>query len=188
MHVVLFHSAQGLRPVERELADALRLDGHHVTVPDLYDGRSAQTVEDGLVLKDTVGWTRIMSRARESLRSLPDDAVLAGVSIGAGVVSEVWRDRPATAAVLLVHGYAPIPEDVTPGVRAALHVAEDDPFAPHETVADWEATADLRGLVVDVYRYPRLGHFFTDRSSGDYDAAAAATVLQRARDFLRHAD
>jgi dienelactone hydrolase len=188
MHVVLFHSALGLRGVEHDLADELRHDGHHVTVPDLYDGRSAQTLEDGLALMHTVGWTHILARARQSLRGLPDDAVLVGVSMGAGVVSEVWRDRPATPAVLLIHGYAPIPDDVRPGVRAALHVAEDDPFAPSQTVVDWQTTADVRGVRADVYRYPGLGHFFTDPTSGDYDASAAATVLERARGFLEPLD
>jgi hypothetical protein len=47
-------------------------------------------LEHGLALKDVVGWDAIQSRARDALRGLPEDTVLAGVSMRAGVVSEVW--------------------------------------------------------------------------------------------------
>ena len=37
-HIVLFHSALGLRPAVHRFADALRAAGHQVTTPDLFDG------------------------------------------------------------------------------------------------------------------------------------------------------
>ncbi len=55
MQIALFRSALGLRAVEHDLAAALRADGHDVLLPDLYDGRTAETVADGLELKDAVG-------------------------------------------------------------------------------------------------------------------------------------
>jgi dienelactone hydrolase len=187
MRVVLFHSTQGLRRAERDLASALCRDGHEVVVPDLFAGRTAETVEDGLALKDAVGWPRIRERARQSVRDLPGDTVLAGVSMGAGVVSELWPDRPATPAVVLIHGYAVIPDHVPAGVRAILHVAVGDPFAPDDVVSDWQATAAARGIEAEVDRYPGVGHFFTDPDSPDYDEAAAEAVAQRVRRFLRQA-
>jgi dienelactone hydrolase len=50
MMIVLFHSALGLRAVERDIAATLRDDGHDVVVPDLYGGRTADTLEHGLAL------------------------------------------------------------------------------------------------------------------------------------------
>jgi dienelactone hydrolase len=182
--IVLFHSALGLRRVEQDIADALRRDGHEVRLPDLYDGRTAHTLEDGLALKDVVGWAAIRDRAHDVVRGLPVDTVLAGVSMGAGVVSELWRERPETPAVLLVHGYAPLPDEVPPGVRAALHVAVDDPFAPGDTVEQWQEAAAVRGVRADVHRYPGLGHFFTDPASPDHDRDGTQLVLERARAFL----
>jgi dienelactone hydrolase len=164
LRVALFHSTLGLRAVERELADALVRDGHDVLLPDLFDGRVAGTIEEGLALKDAVGWEAIRDRARAALGHAPADTVLAGV---------------------LLHGYAGIPADVRPGVRAALHVAVGDRFAPEETVAAWHREAAARGVEAEVYRYADAGHFFTDRASEDYDEAAARALRSRVRAFLR---
>jgi dienelactone hydrolase len=113
--------------------------------------------------------------------------VLVGVSMGAGVVSELWCERPETAAVVLLHGYAVIPACVRPGVRATLHVAVGDRFAPEETISRWQQDAASRGVDAEVYRYPSPGHFFTDRASEDYDERAAQTLLARVRAFLQPA-
>ena len=46
--VVLFHHAQGCTAGVRQFADQLRKAGHRVTVPDLYDGKTFATLEDGI--------------------------------------------------------------------------------------------------------------------------------------------
>ena len=185
MKIMLFHSALGLRTVERDIAAALREDAHDVLVPDLYDGKTATTLEDGLALKDAVGWAAIRARAHNALDGAPADTVLAGVSMGAGVVSEVWPERPAAPAVLLIHGYADIPTHVAAGVRASLHVAVGDTFAPEDTLRRWESAASASRVEAEVHRYAGVGHFFIDPASADYDEVAARAVLQRARTFLR---
>jgi dienelactone hydrolase len=177
MKIVLFHSALGLRHVENALASALRDDGHDVTVPDLYDGEVVNTLHEGLALKDAVGWTVIRDRARQAVRDLPADTVLAGVSMGAGVVSEVWKDRPTTPAVVLIHGYADIPDQVTAGVRVSLHAAVGDRFVPDDILARWQVAAATRGIEAHVHRYVDVGHFFTDTTFADYDATAAAALF-----------
>jgi dienelactone hydrolase len=188
MLIVLFHSALGLRAVERQIAAALHADGHDVLVPDLYDGRAVDALEEGLALMDTVGWDAIRDRARHAVRDLPENTVLAGVSMGAGVVSELWRDRPATPAVVLIHGYAIIPDHVATGGRASLHVAVGDRFAPDDTISQWQSAAAAQGIEAQVHRYVDVGHFFTDPTSVDYDEAAAQTLTQRIRTFLLNAD
>jgi len=62
-HVALFHSMLGLRPAERLAAERLRQAGHLVTSPDLYDGRTARTMEEGYALMNAVGWPAITRRA-----------------------------------------------------------------------------------------------------------------------------
>ena len=46
MNIMLFHSTYGLRPAVREAADRLRAAGHEVWTPDLFDGRTFDTVEE----------------------------------------------------------------------------------------------------------------------------------------------
>ena len=46
--VVLFHHAQGLTPGVVAFADELRRGGHTVHTPDLFDGRTFGSIEEGL--------------------------------------------------------------------------------------------------------------------------------------------
>ncbi len=48
-HIVLFHSALGLRPGVQHFADALRKAGHAVTTPDLYDGEVFDSFERAII-------------------------------------------------------------------------------------------------------------------------------------------
>ncbi len=45
--VVLFHHVQGLTEGVRRLADALRSGGHTVHTPDLFDGATFGSLDDG---------------------------------------------------------------------------------------------------------------------------------------------
>ena len=83
--VVLFHSVYGLRPVELDVAERLRAEGHSVITPDLYAGQVADTIEDGFALADRVGWQTITGRARAAVDELAGAVVLAGISMGASV-------------------------------------------------------------------------------------------------------
>ncbi|MEV1008094.1 dienelactone hydrolase family protein [Streptomyces sp. NPDC049881] len=182
--VVLFHSVLGLRPVELRAAERLRAAGHEVVTPDLFAGATAPTVGEGVRLLDGIGWAAVTGRARRALAGLPDTAVLAGFSMGAGVVSSLWPERPAAAAVLLLHGAAGLPSAVRPGARVQLHAAEPDPFAPPERVAALRAAAREAGVELEVFRYPGAGHFYTDAELRDFDPAAAGLTWERVAGLL----
>jgi dienelactone hydrolase len=184
--IVLFHSMLGLRPAELDGAERLRAAGHPVVTPDLYAGATASTLEEGFAVKDAVGWETIVGRARDAVAAQPADAVLVGVSMGAGVVHELLPGRPHTAGVLLLHGLAPLPASVRAGLPVEVHVADpDDVFAPPAQVAAWREAAARSGADARVFTYPGAGHFYTDADGPDHDAAAAARTWQRATDFVR---
>ena len=77
-----------------------------------------------------VGWPTIERRARAAVSELPAETVLAGISMGAGVVHTLLPSRPHTVGVLLLHGVAGIPTTARAGLPVQLHIAERDPFAP----------------------------------------------------------
>ncbi|MGW5717684.1 dienelactone hydrolase family protein [Amycolatopsis sp. NPDC003865] len=183
--IVVFHSVLGLRPVELRFAGRLRAAGHRVTTPDLYDGLTAPTLEEGFALKDRIGWTTITRRAAAAVRDLPAETVLAGVSMGAGVVQEVLPGRPATAGVLLLHALGALPASARAGLPVEVHVADPDPIAPPAQVAAWRAATTRTGADARVYPYPGIGHFYTDADGPEYDERAAALTWNRVEDFLR---
>ena len=46
--VLLFHHAQGLTPGVQAFADELRAAGHTVHTPDLFDGRTFGSIDEGM--------------------------------------------------------------------------------------------------------------------------------------------
>ena len=182
--IVLFHSSFGLRQAEAGAAGRLRAAGHHVLTPDLFAGQTVTSHQAARVLMDSIGWAVICERARRSLDSVPADAVLAGFSMGVGVIGSVWDERQAAAGVLLLHGITPVPAGVRAGLPIAVHVAENDPFAPAQAVAQWRASAAAAGAAAEVFSYPGAGHFYTDPELPDYHPAAARLTWQRVTGFL----
>ncbi len=182
---MVFHSVLGLRPVELGFAARLRAAGHHVTTPDLYAGRTASTLDAGFALMAAIGWETITRRARDAVRDLPGETVLAGVSMGAGVVQSVLPHRPGTAGVLLLHAVGALPAGTRAGLPAEVHVADPDPIAPPAQVAAWLAAATRLGAEARVFTYPGVSHFYTDADGPGFDPAAAALTWERGLDFVR---
>jgi dienelactone hydrolase len=68
---VVFHHALGLTERVRGFAAALRDADHTVHTPDLYDGRTFDTVEQGLAFSETIGGPMaIVDRGRAAVESL----------------------------------------------------------------------------------------------------------------------
>jgi dienelactone hydrolase len=184
--VALFHSVYGLRPAMRTAAERLRAAGHTVVTPDLYGVPAVDTLAEGFALADKVGFGTMLERARKAVRDLPPDAVLAGFSMGTGVVDALLPERPGTAGVLLLAGAGATFEQSPAGLRAQLHVADPDlDFAPVADVDRWTAGMTAAEAMFEVYRYPGVGHLWIDEDLPDYDALAAELTWQRCAEFLR---
>ena len=162
--VVLFHSIRGLRPAEHAAAERMRAAGHSVIVPDLFDGRATDSVDEGFALEAEIGWERICERAEAAVAGLPPATVLAGVSMGAGVVGHLWPQRPQTAGVLLLHGVTELP----PAPRAIplqVHLAEPDEYETEDWVEAVVQAAAEAGIAAEVFRYPGRRALFHRRDA-----------------------
>ena len=182
--VVLFHSVYGLRPAVLAAADLLRAAGHEVATPDLYGGPVASSIEEGFAISERVGWEAIQRRARDAVQDVPADAVLAGISMGAGVVGELLVERPGTAGLLLLNGVGGHPRAARGGLPVQVHVGAGDTMFPPVNVAAWQRGMTAAGAAVEVFTYPGVRHFFTDSEADEYDEAAADLAWQRGLDFL----
>lgn len=186
--VVLFHSVLGLRPVELAAADRMRAAGHSVSTPDLFGGATADTIERGMELMEETGWTRICERAQAALADLPAATVLAGFSMGCGVVASVLPERPSTGGLVLLHAPAELPSGANvSGLRAQLHIGERDDFWTTEDLRRWQMTAELAGMAAELHVYPGAGHFYSDPSLGDYHPAATEETWAHVLRFLGNA-
>ncbi|MFI9200818.1 dienelactone hydrolase family protein [Streptomyces sp. NPDC053048] len=184
--IVLFHSAYGLRPAVHAAAERLRAAGHEVHVPDLYDGRTADTVEDGMAIKDEIGQEELLRRAVTAAAPFSDRGVVyAGFSLGGSIAQNLALNDEKARGLLLLHGTSDLAEDTAVDeLPVQLHVADPDPFEPHDWLTAWYLRMRRAGADVEVHRYQGAGHLFTDPELDDYDAEAAEATWRVALGFL----
>lgn len=186
MNIMLFHSTYGLRPAVHAAAARLRAAGHEVHVPDLFDGRTFETVEEGMAFKDEVGKDELLRRAVLAAAPYSERGlVYAGFSFGASTAQTLALGDEKARGLLLLHGTSDIAENASVDeLPVQLHVADPDPFETHDWLNSWYLQMQRTGADVEVYRYPGAGHLFTDPDLPDHDAAAAELTWKVALGFL----
>ncbi|WP_435854011.1 dienelactone hydrolase family protein [Streptomyces sparsogenes] len=184
--ILLLHSMYGLRPAVHAAADRLRAAGHEVHVPDLYEGRTADSAEDGMALKEEIGREELLRRAVVAAAPLSDRGIVyAGFSLGGSIAQNLALGDEKARGLLLLHGTSDIADDAaTDGLPVQLHIADPDPFEPHDWLNAWYLRMGRAGADVEVYRYPGAGHLFTDPDLPDYDEEAAEATWKVALGFL----
>lgn len=186
--VVLFHSAQGLRPGVEEWSARLREAGHEAWTPDLFDGRTFDDLEAGVAYRDELGIPELMRRAEAALAELPAELVYAGFSMGAATAGYYAATRPGARGAILMHGVPPLREfgvEAWPEeLPAQVHFADNDPWVEGEEIVEFERLTDAAGAVLEIHAYPGDGHLFADPGSPDFDAAAAELMLARQLELL----
>lgn len=186
MNIMLFHSTYGLRPAVRQAADRLRAAGHEVWTPDLFAGRTFDTVEEGMALADEVGKDELLKRAVLAAAPYSDrELVYAGFSLGASVAQTLALGDEKARGLLLLHGTSDLAPNVSVDeLPVQLHVAEPDPFETDDWLSAWYLQMGRAGADVEVYRYAGAGHLYTDPGLPDYDEEAAEATWRVALGFL----
>jgi len=187
--VLLFHHAQGLTPGVRAFADALRAAGHTVHTPDLFDGRTFESIDDGMAFIETSGMDDMVERGERTADELPRELVYAGFSFGEMVAQKLAQTRPGARGALLFYSCIPISGDWAfgpwpHGVPVQIHGMDNDPIFVGE--GDVDAAREIVEKVEDaeLFLYPGDQHYFADSSLPSYDAAATALLTQRVLEFL----
>ena len=186
--VVLFHHAQGLTPGVIAFADQLRAAGHTVHTPDLFDGHTFDTLEEGLGYAGKVGFGAVTDRGVRAAEGLPAEVVYAGFSLGVVAAQQLAQTRAGARGALLFHSCIPVSEfgsSWPDGVPVQVHGMDADSFF----VDDGDLAA-ARALVeeaadAELFLYPGEQHLFADSSLSSYDAGASALLTERVLDFLR---
>lgn len=186
MNIMLFHSTYGLRPGVRLAADRLRGAGHEVWTPDLFEGRTFETVEEGMAFKDRIGKDELLRRAVLAAAPYSERGlVYAGFSLGASVAQTLALGDEKARGLLLLHGTSDIaPNASVDDLPVQLHVAEPDPFETDDWLSAWYLQMRKAGADVEIYRYAGAGHVYTDPELPDYDEEAAEATWRVALGFL----
>jgi dienelactone hydrolase len=183
--VLLYHHVQGLTDGVLSFADELRQAGHTVHTPDLFDGRSFDTIEDGMAFAREAGFGRLAERGVAAAEGIGPDVVYAGFSFGVMAAQQLAQTRPGARGALLMSGCLPVTEfgDAWPdSVPVQVHGKDADPYFAEDleaarTLVDSNDQAEL-------FLYRGEEHLFADSSLPGYDAAAAALLTERVLAFL----
>ena len=186
--VVLFHHAQGLTAGVVAFAEELRGAGHVLHVPDLMDGRTFATVDEGVDHVRGIGFGEVLERGVRAVDGLPSGLVYAGFSLGVMPAQKLAQTRPGARGALLMESCLPASEfgpSWPDGVPVQVHGMDADPFFAGE--GDLDAARELVAQAAqgELFLYPGDRHLFADSSLSSYDPQAAALLTQRVLAFLQ---
>ena len=183
--VLLYHHIQGLTDGVQAFADDLRRAGHTVHTPDLFEGRTFASIEEGSRFARDTGFDAIRERGAAAADALGTGLVYAGFSFGVTIAQRLAQTRPGARGALLMYSCLPVAEfgEAWPeGVPVQIHGKEGDEFFDEDLpaareLADSAASAEL-------FLYPGDQHLFADSSLDAYDPEASALLMERVRAFL----
>jgi dienelactone hydrolase len=185
--VLLFHHAQGLTPGVTAFADKLHQAGYIVHTPDLFDGRTFGSIEEGMSFVREIGFGEVMARGERAVEGLPTELVYAGFSLGVVPAQMLAQTRPGARGALLFYACLPVSEfgQTWPeGVPVQIHGMDADPFFVGEGDIDAARALIEETQNGELFLYPGEQHYFADSSLPSYDAEATALLLQRVLGFL----
>lgn len=188
--LVLFHHIQGLTEGVVAFADELRRAGHTVHTPDVFGGRTFETLDEGEAYAKEVGFQVLQDSAERAAADLPSELVYVGFSLGVGPAQKLAQTRPGARGALLVHSCMPITGEWAfgpwpDGVPVQIHGMDHDPYFAEE--GDLDAARELVETVgpsAELFVYPGDQHLFADSSLSSYDAEAAGLLTERVLAFL----
>ena len=189
--VLLFHHVMGQTPGFFAFADELREAGHTVHTPNLLDGRTFDSIDDGLAYVGELGFGEVMGRGDQAASELSDELVYAGFSLGVVPAQKLAQTRPGAKGALLFYSCVPMSEfggSWPKGVPVQIHGADADPFFVGE--GDVDAAREIVESTEDaeLFLYPGDQHYFADSSLPSYDAEATALLTTRVLAFLDDVD
>jgi carboxymethylenebutenolidase len=189
--VLVLHAWWGLKSSFTAVCDRLAGAGFVALAPDLYQGRTAATIEEAEALLKKRDFELMQATATGALTYLRShsatvgDAIgVVGFSMGAAWALELASQAPKDiAATVLFYG---VSEADFGAARTAYlgHFAKEDEWEPLDGVRQMEADMRAAGRDVTIHIYPGVRHWFFEADRPEYNPEAADLAWQRTLDFL----
>ena len=183
--MLLFHHAQGQTGGFLDFADELRAAGHTVHTPDLFDGKTFPSLDEGVAYAKQTGFDELLRRGIDSADALASDIVYAGFSLGVMPAQSLAQNRPGARGALFYSGCLPPSEfggPWPPAVPVQIHMMADDPWGDEDLPAARELADEVEAA--ELFVYPGSAHLFADSSLPDFDEQAATLLRERTLAFL----
>jgi dienelactone hydrolase len=185
--VLLFHHALGKTEGIDAFADDLRRAGHTVHTPDLFEGRTFSSIDEGVAHASDVGFGEVIERGVRAADALPTDLVYAGFSLGVLPAQKLAQTRAGARGALLFYSCVPTSEFGTSWpteVPVQIHGMDADPIFVDEGDIDAARAIVESTESAELFLYPGDQHYFADPTLPSYRPEAAALLTRRVVDFL----
>jgi dienelactone hydrolase len=185
--VLLFHHAQGQTAGFAAFGDELRQAGHTVHTPDLFDGRTFGSIDEGMAHVEQLGFGEIIERGERAANELPTELVYAGFSLGVVPAQKLAQTRAGARGALFFYSCVPTSEFGTSwpaDVPVQIHGMDADPIFVGEGDIDAARAIVESTDNAELFLYPGDQHYFADSSLPSYDADATALLTKRVLEFL----
>jgi dienelactone hydrolase len=189
--VLLFHHAQGQTAGFHGFADDLREAGHTVHTPDLFEGLTFGSIEEGMAHVQQLGFGTIITRGARAAGELPSGLVYAGFSLGVVPAQKLAMSRAGARGALFFYSCVPLSEfgGVWPAqVPVQVHGMDHDPYFVGEGDVDAAREVVAAAEHGELFLYPGDQHYFADSSLPSYDPEAADLLTRRVLGFLEAVD
>ena len=193
--ILLMHAWWGLTPFFKSLADRLAGEGFVVLATDLYDGRTAHTIEGATELMEALDSKEGIQHVIGGLNYLlvhpavdRESVGAIGFSMGADYATWLSTLRPEMRAVVIFYGGSWQGEEFAKQTNADLlgHFAEHDEYESLENARELEGALKAAGREANFFVYPGTGHwFFEDNRPDAYDPESAQLAWERTIEFLK---
>ena len=183
--VLLYHHIQGLTDGVQSFAESLRESGHTVHAPDLFEGRTFDSIEEGFAFARESGFDTIRERGAAVADEVGPGLVYGGFSFGVTIAQRLAQTQADARGALLMYSCLPVSEfgKLWPtGVPVQIHGKEDDEFFDEDLPAARELADSVAGA--ELFIYPGDQHLFADSSLAAYDTKASALLMERVKGFL----
>ncbi|WP_430787070.1 dienelactone hydrolase family protein [Virgibacillus flavescens] len=185
--ILLLHHVLGKTKGIEAIADQLRDAGHTVHMPDLFEGRTFSTLEEGLAFVKEIGFGEVSARGIRAASELSRDVVYAGFSLGVSAAQQLAQTREGAKGALFFHSCLPTSafESQWPvDLPVQIHAMNEDPFFVEDGDIDSARELVASGNRAELFMYEGKEHLFTDNSLPSYDAEATKLLMKRVLDFL----
>jgi carboxymethylenebutenolidase len=190
--VLLLHAWWGLDADLLAFADRLGETGFPVLAPDLFGGRTADTIEGAEALATGADEALADAITLGSVDALATRLggsgriVVIGFSFGAAWALWLPAKRPESIAGSVVYYGSMDGPSLAAGRAPVLgHFAADDPYEPEENVTGLETALRNAGREVTIHRYPGTGHWFAEPSKAAFVPDAAEQAWERTLAFVQ---
>ncbi len=185
--IMLYHHVQGRTEGIEAIAQQWREAGHTVHTPDLFDGATFDTLEEGMAHAREVGFGALLDQGVAAADDLGDDVVWVGFSLGVMPAQRLAQTRSGSGGAILVDACIPVEEFASTwpsDVPVQVHGMDADPNFVDG--GDLEAARELVAGADDaeLFLYSGDVHLFADSSLSVHDPEATAVFLERTREFL----